>query len=331
MADLNQQFVVQLKEIEREFDELNELLNSVEIMSDNVLFLYYKKRYDEISVIANKFKQLKIIEKQLIENEEILRSEEENSLISEFKEDIVALTDQKQKLITEIKQEIADSKVVCVEVAKVEISYSNGEKENLQVLKDLLKNYANQKQASINVIKQTETSYSCEITGLNSYCDLSLLIGNNKIINQKKESLFKVSVLKLVREDYKLNEDDIHIETLKSSGAGGQHINKTESAIRIVHIPTGINVLCQDERSQKMNRERAYTQLQEKLNNYYQKKQQKEQENQRKLIKNALFSTTPTCVFDFDKHKFIYTKTKKEYDISQILNGNLEIISRDII
>ena len=208
MADLNQQFVVQLKEIEREFDELNELLNSVEIMSDNVLFLYYKKRYDEISVIANKFKQLKIIEKQLIENEEILRSEEENSLISEFKEDIVALTDQKQKLITEIKQEIADSKVVCVEVAKVEVSYSNGEKENLQVLKDLLKNYANQKQASINVIKQTETSYSCEITGLNSYCDLSLLIGNNKIINQKKESLFKVSVLKLVREDYKLNEDD---------------------------------------------------------------------------------------------------------------------------
>ena len=125
--------------------------------------------------------------------------------------------------------------------------------------------------------------------------------------------------------------EDVEIETLKSGGAGGQHINKTESAIRLVHKPTGLSVVCQDERSQLMNKKRAFENLERKIKLKIDQESKNDIIFQRKNIKNALFSSTSALTFNFDKNNVFCNKTKKYYDLKEILKGNLQIIWSDVI
>ena len=122
----------------------------------------------------------------------------------------------------------------------------------------------------------------------------------------------------------------MEIDTYRSSGAGGQHVNKTESAIRITHKPTGMVVACQEERSQIKNREKAMNYLKSKLYDYYQSKADKEYADQRKSQIGSGDRSEKIRTYNFPQnritdHRINYTM----YNLENYMNGDLdEMISQ---
>lgn len=331
MNKLDNEFLEKFEAIEKEFDELNELINSVEIISDNKLYTFYKQKFDRLQKLALKFKDLKSLNSQLKQNEKLLTEENDISFLNEIKEDINQLQIKINETFLELKNEFKSLKLSKLEKAKIEVGFKSGSKEYLLTILNLFENYSKKNGYSFEIEKQTETNLTMIIVGSGVFEDLSLFIGNTKILMFERETIFGISVLNIEDESFEFDLSDIKIETLKSGGAGGQHINKTESAVRAIHLPTSISVLCQDERSQLMNKERALENLKAKLNEFYSKNQQKTIKNQRKMIKNALFSNTPTTIFDFDKNIFYCLKTKQNYKLKEICDGDIKQIIRDVI
>ena len=132
--------------------------------------------------------------------------------------------------------------------------------------------------------------------------------------------------------DLELNEDDIRVDTYRSSGKGGQHVNKTDSAVRLTHLPTGIVVECQDERSQHKNKARAMSLLQAKLLDQAQQKQDNEQAETRRNLVGSGDRSEKIRTYNFPNgrvtdHRINITLHR----LTQTMTGDLEPIIEHLI
>jgi peptide chain release factor 1 len=126
-------------------------------------------------------------------------------------------------------------------------------------------------------------------------------------------------------ESVELNPADLRIDTFRSSGAGGQHVNKTDSAIRITHLPTGIVVECQDERSQHKNRSRALSLLKSRLLASQREKQQSEQAQSRKLQVGSGDRSERIRTYNFPQGRVTDHRINLTlYKLDSVMNGNLQ-------
>ena len=120
-------------------------------------------------------------------------------------------------------------------------------------------------------------------------------------------------------------DTDLKIDTYRSGGAGGQHVNKTESAIRITHLPTGIVVTCQDERSQLKNKEKAMNILKSKLYDYYREQRDSEYEQNRKSQVGRGNRNERIRTYNYPQGRVTDHRTNlSSYDLEGVLNGNIE-------
>ena len=269
-----------LEELEKKYEELNNKIMDPAIISDREQYGKIMKEHSDLEPIIAKYREYKSVQKNLEESKELMNDPEMKDLAEaemlEAKEKLPKLEEELKVLL--IPKDPDDDKNVICEIR----GGAGGEEAALfaGTLFRMYSMYAEKRHWKLEVLNENET-------GLGGYKEISFMVKGNGAYSRLKyesgvhrvqrvpetetsgrihTSTASVSVLPEVEDvDITINPSDIKMEVFRASGAGGQHVNKTSSAVRLIHIPTGIVAECQTERSQFQNKDYAMKLLKSRL------------------------------------------------------------------
>ncbi len=292
--------IEKLKAIKEKFDALTSDISNPEIIADMKVWQAKVKEHASLTDLMEEYDKYVKMKKDFDDALILLESETDADMREMLKEEHLALKDQlveseeKLKLLLLPKDE-NDSKNVILEIR----GGAGGEESSLfaHSLLRMYQMYCDSHKFKMEILNLEETELGgvkevqAMIKGKNAYAKFKFESGVHRVQRVPETesqgrvhtSTSTVAILPEMEDaEVEINEKDIRIDLFRSSGAGGQKVNKTESAIRITHFPTGIVVSCQDERSQTQNKEKAFAMLRAKLFDYYQQQKEAEYSQNRK-------------------------------------------------
>ncbi len=306
-----------------------------------------KKRSEEIvrevSAIKSRLEPIKEISKSLMENKEILelvREEEDNSLLDDVKKDLRVVNEKLGELeITLLFSKAEDRRDVIMTIHP-----GAGGTESMDWAEMLLRMYTRFCEKLgfsariLDLMPGEEAgikSATLEIKGVNAYGHLKSESGVHRLVrlspydaNHRRHTSFASVFIYVEIDDdieVEIKDEDLQIDTFRASGAGGQHVNKTDSAVRIKHLPTGIVVQCQNERSQFRNKDNAMKILRARL---YHLKLEEEKKKLSEILEEQKDIAWGNQIRSYVLHPYNMVKDHRTEvqtsDVQRVLDGDLK-------
>ena len=336
-----------LESVEKRYEELTTKISDPEIIADNNEWRKLVKEHSSIEDIVNKYKEYKQTISNMKEAEEMMNDSELKELAEEeyysSKEKLEKIEEELKILL--IPKDPNDDKSVICEIR----GGAGGEEAALfaGTLFRMYSMYAERKHWKIEVLNENETELggykeiSFMVSGKGAYSRLKFESGVHRVqrvpdtesSGRIHTSAATVAVLPVVEDvEIDINPADIKMEVYRASGAGGQHINKTSSAVRLIHVPTGIIAECQTQRSQVQNREYAMNLLKSRLYEIEKNKQDSEIANTRKSQVGSGDRSEKIRTYNYPQGRITDHRIGMSvYQFENFLNGDLDEMINNLI
>ena len=336
-----------LETVEKRYEEITKLISDPEVIANQTEWQKLMKEHASIEEIVLKFREYKKTKQTMEEAEEMMQDKELKELAEaefyEAKEQLPKI-EEELKILLIPKDPDDDKNIIC------EIRAGAGGEEAALFAGTLFRMYsmyAEKKRWSLEVLNENET-------GLGGYKEITFMVSGKGVYSRLKfesgvhrvqrvpdtessgrihTSTATVAVLPVVEDvEIEINPADIKMEVFRSSGAGGQHINKTSSAVRLIHEPTGIVVECQTERSQFQNKDNAMKMLRTKLYEIEKQKQDSEVANARKSQVGSGDRSEKIRTYNYPQGRITDHRIGMSiYQMENFLNGDIDEMVDNLI
>ena len=336
-----------LEAVEKRYEELTKLISDPEIIANQAEWQKLIKEHSSIEEVVQKYREYKKQKQRMEEAKEMMEDKELKELAEadyyEAKENLPHIEEELKTLL--IPKDPNDEKNIICEIR----AGAGGEEAALfaGTLFRMYSMYAEKKHWKVEILNENDT-------GLGGYKEISFMITGKGVYSRLKfesgvhrvqrvpdtessgrihTSTVTVAVLPVVEDvEIEINPADIKMEVFRSSGAGGQHINKTSSAVRLIHIPTGITVECQTERSQFQNRDNAMKMLRTKLYEIEKAKQDNSIASERRSQVGSGDRSEKIRTYNYPQGRITDHRIGMSiYQIENFLNGDLDEMIDNLI
>jgi peptide chain release factor 1 len=339
MSDL----LSKLEAIHIRFVEVGKMITDPEIISNMDRFVKLNKEYRELESLDEVYKSYKNLLDNLKSTKELLEVETDPEMREMAKIEIDELEQKRPEMEEEIKMMLIPKDPEDDKNAILELRAGTGGDEACIFVEDIFRMYTmffkemgwqydilNSSEGTVKGLKEI----SMEVTGAGIYGMLKFESGVHRVQRVPETesqgrvhtSAITVAVLPEAEEvDFELDMNDVRKDTFRASGAGGQHINKTESAIRLTHIPTGVVVECQDGRSQHKNLEKAISVLRSRLYQAELDRIHNERAAQRKTLVSTGDRSAKIRTYNYPQGRITDHRINKTmYNLSSFMNGDIQ-------
>ena len=339
-----------LESVRDRFEEVSGLLSDPDVISDQNQFRDLSREYSKLAPVVGMFRQYESMDKDIVAAEE-MANDADDDIRRMGQEELASLTENRDEMLLDLQKALIPPDPRDDSNVYLEVRAGTGGDEAAIFAGDLFRMYSKYAETmhwSLEIISAREGEHGgykeiiSRISGKGIYARLKFESGAHRVQRvpatesqgRIHTSACTVAVLPEADEveEIEVNPNDLRVDTYRASGAGGQHVNKTDSAVRLTHLPTGIVVECQDQRSQHKNRARAMSLLKARLLDAEIAQRESEQAENRRLQVGSGDRSERIRTYNYPQGRVTDHRINLTlYKLPEVLEGDLDQVIQPLV